>query len=292
MNLVKDLRGSKNVIFTFMQNNDAWKLSNSDTKDSFYGRHIDELTSMQKQYAKTVGADYYFYQGDVVEFVKSKIPNLIDLRMFIQYYDLAKYLLMDDLLKEYDKAAYLDTDIIPITSDCIFDEMTHKDTVYMGEIDEISGKECPFYEEMQNYNKILQDESYKYSGHVNHGVIGGTGKGPGNFIRNNTEKIIKFIKTIDSSFQEGFLVYIGLEHFYVHMLGTVGFSNLNFNLRYFIGYGWNFYPLAPAFQGFDDIKYNKHFRFIHAAGSEAKKWYEDNIEVIRDIVKYHVGEYQ
>jgi len=288
MNVVKEKRNSKNVIFSFIQHNNAWKLSTKGTIDQFYLHNLNEIMRIHKQYAKVIDADYYFFQGNIVKYVKTKIPNFINFRLFIQYYDLARYLFMSELCKEYDRVLYIDTDIIPITRDSLFDQMDNEDTVYINEIPIFAGPDCPFYAEMENYNKILKDKTYKYNGHTNHGVIGGTGDGPSSFIRNHADKLIQFTKTIDTAFEKEFEVYIGIEHYFMYMLGTTG---ADFNLKYFEGLGWNVYALFHKLPTFSKLKDEKNFRFIHFCGGKAKKFYEKNKKAMRKLVKYKIGEY-
>jgi len=288
MNVVKETRNSKNVIFSFIQHSDAWKLSTKNTVDQFYLRNLNEILRIHKRYAKVIDADYYFFHGNIVKYVKRKIPNLKNFRLFIQYYDLARYLFMSELCKEYDKVLYIDTDIIPITRDTLFDEMDSEDAVYLHKIPLFDGPNCPFYKEMKTYNKILKDKTYKYNGHTNHGVLGGTGDGPASFIRNHADKIIQFTKKIDDTFEEELVVYIGIEHYYMYMMGTAG---VDFNLKYFKGQGWNCYVLNNEFPKLSSLKNMKSYRFLHFCGGEAKKFFEKKKKAIRNLVKHKIGDY-
>ena len=287
-------RGSKNVVFSFIQQNDAWQLTGENITDPFYTENSSEIIKIQKQYAKIVNADYYFFKGNVVEYVKSKIPNLIKLRLFVQYYDLARYLFMAELCKKYDKVLYIDTDIIPVTNDSIFDEVQDENTLYIGKIMTEYGKDCPFYGEMENYNKILKDKTYKYNGHVNHGVIVSSGNAAASFIENHIDKLMTFTKTIDKEFFEEDVIYIGIEHYYMYMLGTTDFNKLGFNLRYFREEGWNVYSLSDDFPGFTKI-YNGEskypYRFIHFCGSEAKEAYKKEKPELKKLIEKRIGEY-
>ncbi|MHA1817075.1 MAG: hypothetical protein ACTSX1_13825 [Candidatus Heimdallarchaeaceae archaeon] len=291
---IKDLRQSKNCIFTMMQDNDAWKLSTGNDVDSFYTNNVDEIVSMQRKYAETIGVNYHFYRGDIVGFVKSRIPNLPELRLFVQYYDIARYLLLDILCSyDYDKALYLDTDIIPITDRSLFPEIQENNSLYIHGIPKEDGLlYCDFHNQMDEFNKTLKDESYEYNGNVNHGVMGCRGNGARTFLKNHTDEIIKFTEIIDSAFETEYHVYIGLEHYYCYMMGTREPSDYQFNLNFFKEKGWNIYVLDHKFPKLSDLYEGHHgYKLLHFCGGEAKKFYEKNKDKIRKLVKSTIGEY-
>ena len=280
-------------MFTMMQDNDAWRLATGNDVDPFYTNNVDEIVRMQRKYAETIGVNYHFYRGDLVEFVNSRIPNLPQFRLFVQYYDIARYLLLDILCSyDYDKALYLDTDMIPITNQSLFPEIQEKNSIYIHYIPREEGLlHCDFHNQMDEFNQTLKDESYKYNGNVNHGVMGCTGNAARTFLKNNTDELVNFIETIDAAYETGYHIYIGLEHYYCYMMGTREPSQYGFNLNFFKETGWNCYVLHERFPPLSVLHDKQSYRFLHFCGGEAKKFYEKNKHEIRKLVKSKIGEY-
>jgi hypothetical protein len=83
--------------------------------------HYDFLKGRQEQYAKTIGVEYKLYGDDdqYKEYKKSfKHRPYIDEYNIINFY---KIHLLYENSKKYDKVAYFDFDVVPVTKDNIFD---------------------------------------------------------------------------------------------------------------------------------------------------------------------------
>jgi len=284
-------RGSKNVIFTAMQDTYAWDLKSKDVgPDPFYERNLNDLISYQKKYAEAVGADYRYYHGDLVSFVKEKLPGIIDLRLFIQYYDFARYIIMHELSLAYDKILYIDSDIVPITKKSIFDEITEQDSFYTHWF---YLETCPFFDEMQTYLKFLKPKNFIYKGHTNCGVLAARGVAIKKMFDTSFDKMMEFFKTIDSNYEPEHVIYVGFEHLFMYLKGT---DQINFNLRNFNEQNrWNVYAMKGFCDPLEDIliklkKNKKHEGFLHFCGGEAKKWYEEQKDNINELIKETFGE--
>lgn len=271
-----------NVIFSMMQNNDAWTyVEDEQEPTNFYSRNVKDLVAMQRQYAKVIGADYYHFNDiDMVEYVKENIP-VTNMTMFVQYYEFARFIKMNELSKKYDKVVYLDVDIIPVTTTSIFDKMNSSDTFYTTWF---HLKTCPFYYEMETFIEGLKDTKYKYRGHTNTGVMGVMGNTIQDFFDKCLSEINDFIDGVSSFYDS----YIGFEHFFMYLEGR---KLLNIKMQDFGKYAWNLYGLADEFESrFSNID-ELRAKFIHFCGVEAKKLFEKEKELISEIVRNRIGDY-
>lgn len=285
----KVTRGSDKVIFTVMQKNNAWKLSNSKAKlNQFYRKNLNDVLNFQRRYAETVGADYHFYHGDLVSFVKKRFPAIHNFKLFVQYYDFARYIIMDELCDErYKKVLYIDSDIVPVTKESIFDYINDENTFYTHWFHE---ETCPFFKEMQQYIRYIKPGNYIYRGHTNTGVLGSRGYAVRTFFRQHFDEMMKFYKTIDSHYHPEHIMYIGFEHFFMYLVGT---NQLQIKLKTFPPRGWNVYAMdgfCPQIKELMDKKHLNAYKFLHFCGDEAKKWYETQKEDLFKLIDYKMGD--
>jgi len=84
-----------------------------------FAKHAEWLIQTQKNYAKSIGADYYIftYDDEYVEYAKS-LPAVITEYNVVNFYKIKK---LYDLSETYDNILYLDLDAIPITKQNFFD---------------------------------------------------------------------------------------------------------------------------------------------------------------------------
>jgi len=79
------------------------------------------VTERQKQYANDIGADYILFQYDST--YKNFFDDIKNRFTEISEYDIVnfyKHRVMRDLADEYNYVCYLDFDVVPNTTDCIF----------------------------------------------------------------------------------------------------------------------------------------------------------------------------
>jgi hypothetical protein len=79
------------------------------------------VTQRQKQYANDIGADYILFKYDST--YKKFFDDIKNRFTEISEYDIVnfyKHRVMRDLADEYDYVCYLDFDVIPNTTDCVF----------------------------------------------------------------------------------------------------------------------------------------------------------------------------
>ena len=82
----------------------------------------DRIVEVHKAYADSIGADYYLYEWDkeyqvFVEMFENDYPE-------VSHYDIVnfyKHWTMRKMADRYDAICYLDFDVIPNTTDCIFE---------------------------------------------------------------------------------------------------------------------------------------------------------------------------
>ena len=84
-------------------------------------KNYSKIVELHKQYAEVIGADYYLYEWD------SEYQDFVD--MFekdypeVSHYDIVnfyKHWTMRNMADKYDAVCYLDFDVIPNTTNCIF----------------------------------------------------------------------------------------------------------------------------------------------------------------------------
>ena len=83
--------------------------------------HYDFLKERQEQYAKAIGVDYRLY-GDDDQYNEYK--EAFKDRPYINEYNIINFYklhLLYENCKKYDKVAYFDFDVVPVTKDNIFD---------------------------------------------------------------------------------------------------------------------------------------------------------------------------
>ena len=87
-----------------------------------FANHYEWLLERQKEYANNIGADYnhYVYDQKYIDLQKwynTNYPYITEYNI-VNFY---KIHLMYELAEEYDEILYLDLDVLPVTSDNIFD---------------------------------------------------------------------------------------------------------------------------------------------------------------------------
>ena len=129
------------------------------TKYSF-AKYKDRLIAAQQAYANLIGADYIVYDGDDAynkfqTFFAEKYPQISEYDI-INFY---KHHLMFQLAKLYDNICYFDLDIIPNTSDNIFESFNLQTFIVPDSNQEAEwGKNI----ESKYYNTCIRNPATKY----------------------------------------------------------------------------------------------------------------------------------
>ena len=119
------------------------------------------VTQRQKQYANDIGADYILFQYD------SKYKNFFDdiKNRFteISEYDIVnfyKHRVMRDMADEYDYVCYIDFDVVPNTTDCIFEAHNVDKMLAVAESNRLAirGKVM----KSEDYNLCIRNPATKY----------------------------------------------------------------------------------------------------------------------------------
>ena len=87
--------------------------------------HHEELINRHKKYAESIGADYIIF-NDMIEYLKyeKQIVSMIPEGLPWDRFDLVNFFklsLLEKLAKDYDEIIYIDLDLIPNTSEDLFD---------------------------------------------------------------------------------------------------------------------------------------------------------------------------
>jgi len=124
-------------------------------------KNYDAIVARQKAYAEAIGADYHLYEWDVhyTEFVatfESDYPE-------VSHYDIVnfyKHWTMLDMATIYDAVCYLDFDVVPNTTDCIFEFHDIKNRFGCAHSNKLAawGK----YVAPKDYNTCIRNPSTKY----------------------------------------------------------------------------------------------------------------------------------
>ena len=254
-------RKTNNVIFSLFQANDAWSfLRDPQTPYDFYGENLDFLIKSQVKYAEIIGADYYHFRDNFVSLIKRSLPKLTKMKMFVQYYEMARVLIMDQLSRQYNKVLYIDMDVVPIKRESFFEMMKVKNSLYMLWFKDTN---CPFYLQMKHYQKGIKDLKYKYRGHTNTGVFASTGDAAKNFL-GTIESISKFI---EDATPYGF-GYVGLEHIFMYQMGKneKAYRIVKLNSRWSTSMHDRAVPFEKLIEG----------DFLHFCGIEGKKCFKEH----------------
>ena len=97
--------------------------SKNDKAKRHFAEHKDWLVMRQREYAKSIGVDYYLFDNDdewkeYKEEYQTKYPFLTTYNI-VNFY---KIHLMYRLSEEYDEILYLDLDVTPLTTESFFDK--------------------------------------------------------------------------------------------------------------------------------------------------------------------------
>tara|TARA_R110000796_G_scaffold102855_2_gene211916 strand:- start:556 stop:1464 length:909 start_codon:yes stop_codon:yes gene_type:complete len=99
------------------------KESKNDKAKRNFAEHADWLTMRQKEYAKSIGVDYFLFENDdrwkaYKEEYQTKYP-------FLTVYNIVNFYkihLMYELAKDYESILYIDLDVTPLTTESFFDK--------------------------------------------------------------------------------------------------------------------------------------------------------------------------
>ena len=119
--------------------------------------NADELQKRQKEYANAIGADYILFEhSEKYEMFCTEFNSTISQYDIVNFY---KHLLMYELSYEYDNVCYFDFDVVPNTTESIFDtfDMNKFAVAHSNELAEW-GKNVPAAE----YNTCIRNPSSKY----------------------------------------------------------------------------------------------------------------------------------
>ena len=112
--------------------------------------NYDKIVEKQKEYAESIGADYHLYEWDdyYTDFVATFEKDYPE----VSHYDIVnfyKHWTMLDMAALYDAVCYLDFDVVPNTTDCIF------------EAHDIQNKfGCAHSNELAVWGKIVSSDEY------------------------------------------------------------------------------------------------------------------------------------
>jgi hypothetical protein len=119
--------------------------------------NADELQKRQKEYANAIGADYILFEhSEKYEMFCTEFNSTISQYDIVNFY---KHLLMYELSYKYDNVCYFDFDVVPNTTESIFDtfDMNKFAVAHSNELAQW-GKNVPAAE----YNTCIRNPSSKY----------------------------------------------------------------------------------------------------------------------------------
>jgi len=241
-----------NVLFSMIQGEDIY----NDGRYSFYENN-PELIDIQRIYAKKIGADYLHFRQDF-----SKISDLT-FRNLPSYHQYIRFVKMNELSRNYDKVVYLDVDVVPISSESIFDNIVEENVLYSIWMYK---EDFGYCRSVNDIAQVIGDNIYKYSGHTNFGVMGSKG-------------------VIDIPFDPecGFLQcerdeYIGLEHAFMYLAGK------NEVRAEKLGSEWNTIMDGYPESQFLDMLLGKKYKMLHFSGA-SKNIFKEKKKLIMKTVE-------
>lgn len=123
--------------------------------------NAERIQESQRKYANAIGADYRLFQYD--DYYKKFFDSIKLSYPVISEYDIInfyKHRIMRDMADEYDYVCYLDFDVIPNTTDCIFEVHNVDKMLAVAEMNRLAirGKVI----KAENYNACIRNPASKY----------------------------------------------------------------------------------------------------------------------------------
>lgn len=123
--------------------------------------NADLVTERQKQYASDINADYILFEYD--ETYKNFFNDIKNRFTEISEYDIVnfyKHRVMRDLADSYEYVCYLDFDVVPNTTDCIFEAHNVDESFAVAESNRLAvrGKSMT----AKDYNLCIRNPATKY----------------------------------------------------------------------------------------------------------------------------------
>ena len=123
--------------------------------------NAERIQESQRKYANAIGADYRLFQYD--NYYKSFFDNIKNNYPEISEYDIInffKHKVLRDMADEYNYACYMDFDVIPNTSDCIFESHNVDNMLAVAEMNRLAirGKII----KAEDYNACIRNPASKY----------------------------------------------------------------------------------------------------------------------------------
>lgn len=123
--------------------------------------NAERIQESQRKYANAIGADYRLFQYD--NYYKSFFDDIKNNYPEISEYDIInffKHKVLRDMADEYNYACYMDFDVIPNTSDCIFKSHNVDNMLAVAEMNRLAirGKII----KAEDYNACIRNPASKY----------------------------------------------------------------------------------------------------------------------------------
>lgn len=119
------------------------------------------IQESQRKYANAIGADYRLFQYD--DYYKKFFDSIKQDYPVISEYDIInfyKHRIMRDMANEYDYVCYLDFDVIPNTTDCIFEAHNVDKMLAVAEMNRLAFKGK--YMKAKDFNACIRNPASKY----------------------------------------------------------------------------------------------------------------------------------
>jgi len=121
----------------------------------------ERIQEKQRQYANDIGADYRLFQYD--DYYKSFFNNIKNNYPEISEYDIInffKHKIMRDMAEQYNYVCYMDFDVIPNTTDCIFEAHNVDNMIAVAEMNRLSLRGRVL--KAEDYNLCIRNPATKY----------------------------------------------------------------------------------------------------------------------------------
>lgn len=119
------------------------------------------LTAKQREYANSIGADYLLFEYDdnyqsFFDIIKKDYPEISEYDI-VNFY---KHRVMRDMADQYDQVCYLDFDVVPNTTDDIFEAHNIENCFIVAECNKLAirGKVM----DVKRYNMCIRNPASKY----------------------------------------------------------------------------------------------------------------------------------
>ena len=121
----------------------------------------ERIQEKQRQYANDIGADYRLFQYD--DYYKSFFNDIKSNYPEISEYDIInffKHKIMRDMAEQYNYVCYMDFDVIPNTTDCIFEAHNVDNMIAVAEMNRLSLRGRVL--KAEDYNLCIRNPATKY----------------------------------------------------------------------------------------------------------------------------------